>query len=128
MPKIVGIDYGTKRVGIAVSDESGSIAFPKTTLTNDRSLLPAIIELIRRENATTVVFGDSRDWDGVENKVMEDARAFCKDLQRSVAVSVHFEPEFYSSVEARKHTGKTIVDAEAAAIILNSYLSKIKQQ
>jgi RNase H-fold protein (predicted Holliday junction resolvase) len=61
---------------------------------------------------------------GNENPIMKDVRAFAEALQQAAAVSVYYEPEFYTSQEARRHTGKSVVDAEAATIILNSYLSK----
>ncbi len=124
MPKIIGIDYGAKRVGIAVSDEASSIAFPHATFANDRALMDTLLTLIRTTNASTVVIGDSQDANGNDNPIMKDARAFAEDLQKRAAVAVAYEPEFYTSQEARQHTGKFAVDAEAAAIMLNSYLAK----
>ena len=128
VPKIIGIDYGSKKVGIAISDEGGSIAFPKATLSNDRLLIPAVVELIQKENVTAVIVGDSKNAEGKDNAIMEGARAFALELQKVSSVAVHFEPEFYSSQEARMLTGKTLVDAEAAAIILNSYLDRKKNK
>ena len=127
MPKIIGIDYGAKRVGVAVTDESASVAFPRTVLTNDRTLLQAVVNLIRQENATTVVFGDSRNSEGAENPIMSDIKKFAFALQEKAAISIFYEPEFYSSSEAREHTGKSTVDAEAATIILNSFLARKKK-
>ena len=126
VPKIIGIDYGSKKVGIAISDEGGAMAFPKATLANDRALIPSVVALIREENVTAVIVGDSKNADGKDNAIMYDARAFTLELQKVSSVAVHFEPEFYSSQEARMLTGKTLVDAEAAAIILNSYLDRKK--
>ena len=123
---LIGIDYGTKRVGVAVTDSSGSVAFPKATFPNDRTLIPTLVALIRKENARMVVIGASHDAVGKDNKLMPAAKRFASDLQNAIAITVHFEPEFYTSVEARKTTGKTLVDAEAAAIILNSFLSRTK--
>ncbi len=127
MPKLIGIDYGEKRVGVAVSDDSGSIAFPKATFPNDRTLLPTLIELIRKENASVVVIGESKNSSGQDNAIMGGVRGLVGDLERSVAVIVHYEPEFYTSVEARRDTGNKFVDAEAATIILNSYISRTKK-
>ncbi|OGG44352.1 hypothetical protein A2841_01025 [Candidatus Kaiserbacteria bacterium RIFCSPHIGHO2_01_FULL_48_10] len=128
MPKLIGVDYGTKRVGIAVSDERGVVAFPKATLPNDRALIPTIVDLIRKENAVTVVVGESRNSEGADNPIMENARGFAARLERAAAVTVTFEPEFYTSVEARRNLEKKEVDAEAAALILNSYITRIKKQ
>ena len=130
MPKFIGVDYGTKRIGVAISDERGSIAFPKVTLPNDRILIPTLVDLVRKENVTTVVIGDSRDRVGKENPLMRDVHTFAKDLEQAAAVTIRFEPEFYTSVEARRPptegsgAPKKAVDAEAAAIILNSYIAR----
>lgn len=124
MAKIVGIDYGTKRVGVAVSDAEGLIAFPKAVLPNDRTLLSSVAEMIESEGVTEVVMGESKDNHGAENSIAKSARKFAGDLERMTGVTVHFEPEFYSSQEVRAHTGTYLVDAEAAAVILNSFLTK----
>ncbi len=127
MAKLVGIDFGTKRVGVAVSDESGSVAFPKTTLANDRALIPAVVTIIRQENAVDVVVGKSVNRDGEDNAVMDNIRTFVSELEKAVAVTIHYEPEFYTSREARREGQTGPVDAQAAAIILNSYIAKTKK-
>lgn len=124
MAKIVGIDYGTKRVGVAVTDEEGRVAFPKAVLPNDRMLLGTLSDMISTEGAEEVIIGESRNNQGQENSVARSARAFADNLARVTAVTIHFEPEFYSSQEVRTHTGGYSVDAAAAAVILNSFLTK----
>ena len=127
MPKLLGIDYGTKRVGVALTDQTGSVAFPHGTFSNDRTLLPTLVNLIRKENISTAVVGESRSFSGKDNPVMSDVREFVKQLEDAVGVTIRYEPEYYSSVEARKFTDKGAVDAEAAAIILNSYIERTKK-
>lgn len=127
MSKLVGIDFGTKRVGVAVSDESGSVAFPKTTLANDRTLIPTLVSLIRSENASTVVVGESHDMNGNDNAVMDAVRSFVANLEKAIAVTIVYEPEFYSSREARREGQQGSVDAQAAAIILNSFITRTKK-
>ena len=128
----MGIDYGTKRVGVAISDDSGSMAFPRETIVNDRALLPRLIDLIRAENISFVVVGDSKDSSGKDNPVMREARNFANALEHALSVTVYFEPEYYSSIEARRLSGEagipadSIVDDKAAAIILNRYLERTK--
>lgn len=124
MSKLLGIDYGEKRVGIALSDDGGSVGFPRQTLTNDNTLIPMLQALIRTENVCAVVFGESRNKDGEPNPIFEKTKRFAVALQNAMPIAVNFEPEFYTSVEARKTTGKSVVDAEAAAIILNSYIAR----
>jgi len=123
--KLIGIDYGTKRVGIAVSDDAGRLAFPRLTLSNDRSLVEHVVSFIAEEGVQTIVIGESKDLAGGDNPVMQDARAFADRLKKETQLPVHFEPEWYTSVEARRlKEGAEAVDAEAAAIILSRYLAK----
>ena len=125
--KLLGIDYGAKRVGIAVSDDSGSVAFPKTTLLNNQSLLQTLTTLIRNENVMGVVFGESKHFSGEDNPIMKDARRFADELKRSAGLPVYYESEFNTSVEARRDIPEGKVDAEAATIILNSYIARTKK-
>ncbi len=127
VPKLLGIDYGEKRVGIAMSDDSGSVAFPKMTLSNNKSLLQTLSTLIRNENVGAIVFGESKNSSGADNIIMKDARRFAEELKRSTGLKVDFESEFYTSVEARRDIPEGKVDAQAAAIILNSYINRTKQ-
>lgn len=122
----MGIDYGTKRVGVAISDESGSVAFAKGVFPSDRALVPALAEMIQKEHITTVVVGESKDKDGKDNAVMVPARRFAEDLERATGITVAYEPEFYSSVEARRDSADAFVDAKAAAIILNSFIERTR--
>ncbi|MES2134700.1 MAG: Holliday junction resolvase RuvX [Patescibacteria group bacterium] len=125
--KLLGIDYGTKRVGVAVSDESGSVAFAKAIFPTDRTLIPTLAELIKTEHVAQIVVGESKDKDGNDNSVMKHTRQFVADLERATAMQIFYEPEFYSSVEARRDTDDKFVDAKAAAIILNSFIERTKK-
>lgn len=123
--KLIGIDYGTRRVGVAVSDDVGRLAFPKMTLPNNAMLLGELAAFIRKEKAEAIVLGESKDLAGADNPVMAPARRFAEALEQEVGLLVHFEPEWYTSKEARRlKDGARAVDAEAAAIILTSYLDK----
>lgn len=123
--KMVGIDYGSKRVGVAVSDDAGRIVFPKMTLPNDRMLISDLVAFLRKEGVHGVVIGESRSLSGTENPIMHDIRRFVGELERASELPVHYEPELFSSVEARTLSGKEgAVDAHAAAIILSSYLGR----
>ncbi|MES2014659.1 MAG: Holliday junction resolvase RuvX [Patescibacteria group bacterium] len=122
--KLLGIDYGTKRVGVALSDESASVAFAKGVFPSDRSLIPTLAELIKKEGVETVVIGESKDKDGNDNAIMKAVRKFVSELERTIHVRVLYEPEFYSSVEARRDSDDKFVDAKAAAIILNSFIER----
>lgn len=125
--KRIGIDYGTKRVGVAVSDDSGVVAFPRMTLLNDRTLMGELVAFIEKENPGEIVLGESVGPTG-DNPVMKDIRFFADELTRLTGVPVAFASEFGTSAEARQNAeangaAKSFVDAEAAALILNSYLA-----
>ena len=124
MARLMGIDYGTKRVGIALSDDAGRVAFPRATLPNDKFLASALKEMIEGSAVAEVVIGESKDNAGHDNPVANKARSLGALLEADTGVTIHYEPEFWSSQEVRTHTGASRVDAEAAAVILNSFLTK----
>lgn len=131
--RYLGIDFGTKKVGLALSDEAGTMGFPKEVVSNDSRLLETVRALIARENVGAVVMGDSQNSEGDDNPVMTSARAFASELETD-GTTVYFEPEAYTSAEARRardasNEGRSPkntdnVDASAAALILTSYLSR----
>jgi len=122
--KYLGIDFGEKRVGIAVSDEDGKIAFPSMVLVNDQNLLKNIVDLCMKNAVQAVVVGESRDYQGQINPIMWKIEGFKKQLE-TMGFKVIYEPEFMTSVQASQITGENkMLDASAAAIILQSYLNK----
>jgi putative Holliday junction resolvase len=127
--KYLGIDYGIKRVGIAVSDEDNKVAFPLDVLSNDKRLIQRIKQICAKEKIESIVLGESKDFGGENNSIMKDAKEFCRLLKKSVTLPLHWEPEFYTSAEAERLQGKHgMLDASAAAIILKSYLDKKKNK
>ena len=123
--RFLGIDFGKKRVGIAISDESGTLAFPHAVLPNDKTLLSEVVRLAKEQKVKAVVIGESKDLDGRANPLMKEIEAFKHILVRETKKQVHYEPEFWSSFQASRFQGKTDkLDASAAAIILQSYLDR----
>ncbi|MEZ4200504.1 MAG: Holliday junction resolvase RuvX [Candidatus Paceibacterota bacterium] len=123
--RFMGIDYGSKRVGIALSDESGNMAFPETVLINDDKLAKAIADIIETKQVTEIVIGHSLHTDGSENPLHTRVKEFITELTLAVGLPIHLEPEQYSTQEAIRFQGRTDkTDASAAAIILNSFLNK----
>ncbi len=122
--RYLGIDFGEKRVGIALSDEDGKLAFPKAVLVNNQDLLRNIIDFCMENSVDTVIMGESRDFHGKINEIMWKIEGFKKQLE-TMGKKVVYEPEFLSSVQASKITGENdMIDASAAAIILQSYLDR----
>lgn len=126
--KYLGIDFGTKKVGFAQSDDEGRLAFPLMISPNDAQLLKDTIELVKAMKFSTVVIGESVDQKGKPNPIAKEARAFGKKLEDACDVVIVYEKEWYSTVEARKQPGKSgdhDVDDQAAAIVLQRYLDKV---
>ena len=115
----LGLDVGKVRVGVAASDDGGTMAFPLEVVSREECI-DRVRALIVERNVDTVVIGESLDLDGRENDIMEDARAIARQLAGDVRVV--FEPEQFST-QAAARLGKGS-DAEAAAVILQSRLDR----
>lgn len=131
--KYIAFDIGTERIGVAVSDESGIIARPLLTLPVTHDLFPKIGELVDSEKPQMAIFGIPRHQSGDEAVVAEEIREFAKGVGNEYNIEVDFEDESGTSIEAEKRlkeSGKSIkevkemVDAEAACVILESYLAR----
>jgi putative Holliday junction resolvase len=140
--RFMGIDYGTKRIGVAISDENGTIAFPKEIVPNDLNTFDRISEIIKEEKVKEIVVGESVDFSGKLNALSGRIEVFILELQEKFKLPVHKQKEFLTSVEARrsKNTKENFnkgqahskvkqiksgrVDASAAALILQRYLDK----
>jgi len=132
--RYLGIDYGSARVGLALSDEEGTMGFPHAILQNTPRLADELCALIAKENIGAVVIGESRNLAGGENPIAEGARALGAVLTERAGTPVVYESEVFTSAEARRAPEKerksrsvkrhAAVDASAAALILTSYLSR----
>jgi len=143
--KFLGIDYGTKRIGVAVSDEKKVLAFPKEIISNDLSIFKKLGEIIKTENILEIVVGESIDFSGKLNVLSARIGIFILELKNEFNLPIHKQKEFLTSVEARRHQDfgrqarKSVsgnqhsklkqiksgrVDASAAALILQRYLDK----
>jgi putative Holliday junction resolvase len=125
--RLLGIDYGTKRVGIALSDELGKMAFPHKVLKNSPELLKEIEEIIHDKNVTEIVIGHSLDKNQQPNKVQAAIEELMTDLTLAVGLPVHLQPEQFSTQAALQIQGRNdMTDAAAAALILDSFITKNK--
>lgn len=122
--KKLGIDYGTKKVGIAISDESATIAFPKEVIPNTPKLVAEIAALCDHESIDTIVLGESKNFQGQENPVMMYITQCKEALEEACGVPVELEPEFLTSQEAMRQSKEGTHDARAAALILQRYLDR----
>lgn len=140
--KILGIDYGTKRIGLAITDENNRLAFPKEILINDSNTFKKLGEIIKVENISEIVVGESVDFSGKLNALSARIDIFILELKERFKLLIHKQKEFLTSVEARKSiNGKAKlspsqahskikqiksgrIDSGAAALILQRYLDK----
>lgn len=126
--KLMSIDYGAKRVGVASTDESGEFAIPRAVLPNDGTLLQTILDAVKKYGVEKIIIGESRNLKGEPNPIFDEADMFAQAL-RKAGTTVEFHPEIYSSMEADQLQGQTPMrDASAAAIILKSYIDTLKNK
>jgi methionine--tRNA ligase beta chain len=128
--RYIGIDYGTKKTGIALSDEAGQMGFPHDVRPTDPRLLDDLTLLIKEKGVGAAVIGQSSSLSGEDNPVAAEARIFAEDLRARTGIEVHFEPEAFTTQAARRMPdgsrmeGSPDVDASAAALILTSFLER----
>ena len=123
--RLAGIDYGTKMVGVAISDDEGHFALPSRVIANDNQLLENIRKFCTDKGVAGIVIGESRNLDGKDNSIMREITLLKDALERDLRIPVYMEPEFYTSAEAERVQGKNKMhDASAAALILKSYIER----
>ncbi len=138
--KLLGIDYGDARIGIAISDDKGIIAFPKETYhrVNKAKDINYIIKLCLDNNIEKIVVGDPINMDGTFGFRHEKTLSFVKNLEKkmkhvySIQIPIVLWDEALSTVEAgeflhvqnkKGKKKKDLIDAIAASIILESFIN-----
>lgn len=136
--RALGVDFGEVRVGLALSDETGTLASPLPTLRRRRGKRPplkALEELGREHSVDHLVFGLPLELDGSESEWTQQVRTVAEALGRRLGVPVHFVDERLTSVEAERavrrsglprsrREEKERVDAAAAVLILQRWLDR----
>ncbi|MFA5773554.1 MAG: Holliday junction resolvase RuvX [Candidatus Paceibacterota bacterium] len=136
--RYLGIDYGSKRVGLSLSDEEGHIAFPYKIIKNDLALVDKIHNICGEEEVSAIVLGESHDLSGKPNKIMGSIEEFKRNLETELDLPIYFEKEFMTSIFARGNDGKVAlsttrrrggkidkkIDDSAAALILQRFLDR----
>lgn len=132
---LLALDVGTKRIGVAASDPSGTFALPITVLerTNLRSDLERIVELAREYQAEALVVGNPITLSGQRGPAAEKIDRFVEQLARVYSGTIHRVDERMTTAQATKTLiaadvsrakRKTVVDKMAAALILETYLAR----
>ncbi len=135
--RILGIDYGTVRIGLAITDPLGMFAYPLTTLKNDSTLWSKLRDIKREYSVKEVVLGYPLKENGEVSSSTLAVEKFKNMLEDKLKVTVHLIDERYSSelakdrilqttVSKKKRRDKNLVDKHAAAIILEDYLAGLE--
>jgi len=141
--KYLGIDYGQKRIGLSLSDELGSLAFPFKIIINDKQAFDTIHNICGEENVIEVVLGHSIKSDGQDNLIMVEVEKIKQRIEKELELPVHLEKEFMTTIHARDYLEKNDIygkeknnarqgakkkidraDAVAATLILQRYLDR----
>ena len=134
--RIVALDIGDVRIGVAVSDFMRIIANPRETYIrkNEDADIEYFIQLAKKEEADTFVVGLPINMDGTEGPRVELCRAFGEKLREKSGLTVDYQDERLTTVSAermlieanvRRDKRKQVIDKVAATIILESYLNRI---
>ncbi|HEY0707046.1 MAG TPA: Holliday junction resolvase RuvX [Polyangia bacterium] len=135
MTRVVGIDLGSRRIGVAVSDGLGLTAQPRGMIGRHGGLrdLEAIAQVVREVGADRIVLGLPLDGDGTEKDAARRARQFGDRLASHLGLPVELIDESFSTVEAEdiliaadlsRKRRREVVDKVAAAIILQRWLDR----
>ncbi len=138
MERIMGIDYGDARTGIAISDLLCSIVGSTTVIhsRNPEKTLMQIAALVKENNVGSIVMGLPKNMDGSEGPRAELCREFAARVEQATGLSVKLWDERRTTVEAHNILSehnyhgkkrKNTVDAVAAALILEGYLGFLKR-
>ena len=139
--RTLGLDYGERRIGIAISDPTSSLARPLTTISTDGTLVQRVAALAEKfssliadgEEFGLVVVGLPKALDGSPHQQTARVIAFVAELRRQISLPLKFQDERLTSVEAEQRLAitqpdwrkrKIRLDAASAAIILQDYLDQ----
>jgi putative Holliday junction resolvase len=134
--RILGIDHGTRRIGIAISDELKMIAQPLEWLPAEpvENVWERLKTLLREKEVELILIGMPRNMDGTYGPAAQKVEAFISQLRQHLGVPVKTWDERLTSVQAnrvliqgnmRREKRKEKVDQMAAAILLQSYLDVV---
>jgi putative Holliday junction resolvase len=135
--RTLGLDFGERRIGVAVTDPTGVLAQPLATIDRghrgDEAHLRRISEIVTEYQVSRIVVGLPLHLDGRHGPEAEAARAFGESVQECTGIPVDFLDERWTSIEARRALGEvggsrrrkqSRVDPVAAAILLRTYIER----
>ncbi len=134
--RILGIDYGDKRIGLAISDYLGVIAQGLGVIPNEgrKKVFPEIAKIIEEHQVSKVVLGMPRNMNGTYGPMSDKIQRFGRRLQQELGIEVIYQDERMSTMTAEqvliqgdvsRSNRKKVVDKLAAQVILQSYLDRL---
>ena len=133
--RVLALDYGEKRVGVALSDALGLTAQPKPFLKNNDDLIKNITLMVNDNQATTIIVGLPLDTSGSHSRKSLEVIAFVEKLSEQLTIEIKTIDERYSTYAATKQLDsaginrkkqKSLIDSQAAAFFLQGYLDRVK--
>ena len=134
MGRVLAVDFGEKRIGLATGDTAGGLATPRRTIarSSDDAAVDEIIRFCRDEQVDTLLVGIPRSPEGSESAIAPRIRSFAEKLARVSSLPLEFHEETLTSDEAarrlRGRRSRPGVDAEAAAVLLEDWLAHIGRE
>lgn len=131
MSRVLGVDYGAKKIGFALSDEKGEIAFPKTVQPNVWKYVEEHVrEAVLNQDVSEIVVGLPVGLNGQETELSEEVRRFVAKLQEIFKLPIHLENEVYTSAQVKTEVAAPnhSIDASSAALILQTFLDRRKER
>jgi putative Holliday junction resolvase len=131
MGRIAAIDFGLKRIGIAVSDEGKKIAFPSCTIAGGPGAIDEIKKTFASKQIELIIIGLPRLLNGTEGPMAEAVRRFAKELETKLNIPVKFVDEWFSSkiadrslreIQLNRKERSKIIDVTTATMLLQNYL------
>jgi putative holliday junction resolvase len=130
--RCLGIDFGSSRIGIAISDELGMLAHPLETVPNDPSFLSRLRKIVLEKGVSGIVVGIPRNMDGSYGPAAEKAKSFLSELKSEFSdLRLIAWDERLTTVEAQRllhaagrdvKKSRPVIDQVAAQVLLQSYL------
>ena len=137
MGKILAIDFGKKRIGLAITDSEKIIASPLKTVAN-KDIFSFLKKFLINEDIECIVLGDPKTKRNHQNELIKDLERFHNKIKNKFKIPVHFIDERFTSkiayriilasnIKKMKRRDKSLVDKVSASLILETYLKKTKK-
>ena len=124
--RLLGIDWGARRAGLAVSDASRGFVFPREVISTADDLIGKILACVNSEKVAGIIIGLPCHADGTDSETTVKVREFAVELSAATDIPIAFVDERLTSVEA-KELSESDIDSIAAAIILENAIAMIKR-